>query len=342
MRQERKPWLDYTGQSLSEIIAHKDTHRTGSMLCAIEEGLLKRESPVATPEEEVFLGVMALEREVNNGGYHQFFFNSSRRYAPAIVGSLERIGCRATAVLTAQAIAALKVDEISAVSIRAAISVEDDARDRILDSYDRQFYGLDEIEANLFRFVESFENSFKLERTYVPPRAAKRGHTNVSRVSISLQFAGHKDDSFEAVRKLAAELAVKNGIAASDAELDGATYLNLFQKAVNGGDFAACESFAGHAFELAREDTPHCVAQRKWATKLIEARNNQRADEVAAQYLRDLASDDKASDFIRKRASFWADLVRRYPGLLPNATQVLRDEFPEIDLTLPPQRYFEK
>jgi len=38
-----------------------------------------------------------LDREVNNGGYHQFFCNSSQKFAPQIVQSLAHIGCRRAA-----------------------------------------------------------------------------------------------------------------------------------------------------------------------------------------------------------------------------------------------------
>jgi hypothetical protein len=55
-----------------------------------------------TAEEYVVLAVEALEREVNNGGYCQFFFNTSS--APRIVDTLQRIGCPEAARLTKRAL----------------------------------------------------------------------------------------------------------------------------------------------------------------------------------------------------------------------------------------------
>jgi uncharacterized protein DUF4375 len=49
-----------------------------------------------TDEENLVLGVMALDREVTNGGYYQFFLNSSRWFVAVILDYLRRIECTAT------------------------------------------------------------------------------------------------------------------------------------------------------------------------------------------------------------------------------------------------------
>ena len=85
-------WLEYEGQTTSELMACKNTHRIDSILCAFEWGIQAKSKPegedALTDEERLVLAVMALTREVNNGGYHQFFVNSSSRFAPTIVDSL--------------------------------------------------------------------------------------------------------------------------------------------------------------------------------------------------------------------------------------------------------------
>jgi hypothetical protein len=53
-----------------------------------------------TEEEHIVLAVEALEREVNNGGYDQFFTNSSREFVSTIVCSLRGIGCKKTSNIT--------------------------------------------------------------------------------------------------------------------------------------------------------------------------------------------------------------------------------------------------
>src|SRR5271155_1269179 len=100
-RKGKVPWLDYAGQDTAEILACKGTHRIDSLLHALEQAIQLRQdrNPEAatTPEEHTLLAIMALEREVNNGGYRQFFVNSSCQYALTVVPALESIGCDATA-----------------------------------------------------------------------------------------------------------------------------------------------------------------------------------------------------------------------------------------------------
>ena len=73
---EKLPWLDYTGQTTSELIACKDSHRIDSLLCAFEEGiqtkLAQKGGARPTAEKNLVLAVMGLDREVNNGGHYQF------------------------------------------------------------------------------------------------------------------------------------------------------------------------------------------------------------------------------------------------------------------------------
>jgi hypothetical protein len=67
------PGLDYTGQTTPELLACKDSHRIDSLLCAFEDGIQAKLNPphdaCLNDEENLVLAVMALEREVKNGGY---------------------------------------------------------------------------------------------------------------------------------------------------------------------------------------------------------------------------------------------------------------------------------
>ena len=57
-----------------------------------------------TEPQKIFLFVENLEREVNNGGFHQFFFNSSGDYAHETVKALETIGAFKTAKIVDESI----------------------------------------------------------------------------------------------------------------------------------------------------------------------------------------------------------------------------------------------
>ena len=328
IRKEKTPWLDYTGQDTAQILACKGTHRIDSLLCVFEEAIQLRQKQkpavATTPEENTLLAIMALQREVNNGGYGQFFTNSSRKYASTVVPALESIGCAATAALTQSALNALNLN----------------GRDQALDALDQQFYKIVEIESRLWAFVEAHQQAFVLERVYMAPRPPDRVNHNLIRLGVGFEFAPTPDLTFEAVRKLAAEIASKEGIEPTASELDGAAYQFLLKSFLRAGDLERCETVAGPAFDLAREDTSHCILQKDWVEKMIEASNFTRADEVTLQYLEYLAADDTSIDFIRNRVKFWARPLGKHGANLPRSLEFFRTNFPDFSLSEPPLTIF--
>ncbi len=56
------------------------------------------------PKEQVFFLVWSLEAEVNNGGFNQFFFNSSGDHAAATAEALRAIGAKKTAAIVDRAV----------------------------------------------------------------------------------------------------------------------------------------------------------------------------------------------------------------------------------------------
>ena len=79
---EKRSRLEYTGQSSEEILAHVETHSIFSVLgrpAVVRRGEARAQGgeDKLSDEERVFLAVLALISEGNNGGYRQFFWNSS-------------------------------------------------------------------------------------------------------------------------------------------------------------------------------------------------------------------------------------------------------------------------
>jgi hypothetical protein len=93
------------------------------------------------------LAVEALEREVNNGGYDQFFRNPSRQFAPTVVGALQRIGCNRTASITQRAIKALGLEDLTLDAIETVAKLN-----RCDDAY---YKDAEPIADRLFAFIKA-------------------------------------------------------------------------------------------------------------------------------------------------------------------------------------------
>ncbi len=154
-------WLnEYSGQSVEELLSLEGKYRTDSLVLAFEQAIgLKAEregTQHLTDEERIVLAVEALEREVNNGGYDQFFVNSSREFSPMIVGALQRIGCKKTANITHEAIKALGISDLRSDVIEAVICNRDEERRSKLNRCDDAYYNSTEpIAERLFAFVKA-------------------------------------------------------------------------------------------------------------------------------------------------------------------------------------------
>jgi len=154
-------WLEgYSGQSVEQLLSLQGKYRTDSLVLAFEQAIRQRAEREGmqslTDEERIVLAVEALEREVNNGGYHQFFTNSSREFAPTIVAALQRIGCKKTATITRKAIKALGTRDLTADAIGAAMAGDDEQRLAHLNGCDDSYYkGVEAIADRLLAFIQA-------------------------------------------------------------------------------------------------------------------------------------------------------------------------------------------
>lgn len=92
--------------------------------------------------QKVFSAIWQLEAEVNNGGFSQYFLNSSCETAPFVVEALETIAAPHTADICRRAIATAFASGLPASAdaiSEAAADFPDDVLDR-LDLLDREFY----------------------------------------------------------------------------------------------------------------------------------------------------------------------------------------------------------
>jgi tetratricopeptide (TPR) repeat protein len=139
-------WLEkYDGQTTNQLITLEGKYRNDSLISTFEEALLEKVkrngSHRLTTEELTVLAVEALEREVNNGGYYQFFSNSSKEFTPIIVKALKRIGCLETAAITQKAIDFLELSgEITIEKIENVIYQDYDRMNGFLKEFDNEYY----------------------------------------------------------------------------------------------------------------------------------------------------------------------------------------------------------
>ena len=150
----------YSGESVEELIALEGQYRCDSLVLAFEQAIDRKTARVGednlTSEERVILAVEALEREVSNGGYEQFFVNPSREYTPIIVDALRRFGCPKTAEITHRALTIVQQAPTTEEEIENGTWEENQERQDALSECDSLYFKRPEnIEENLFAFIKA-------------------------------------------------------------------------------------------------------------------------------------------------------------------------------------------
>jgi hypothetical protein len=162
-----KPFLEcYGGQTIQQLLAMKESHRLDSLVLAVKQALGSKSKAELSGAELVVLAIEALEREVNNGGYEQFFRNSSREFTTVIVPSLQSIGCPNVAAITADAISALALPEKFDADVveRVASTLSADRRDALEQCDSRYFKNDENIEQRLFSYIEQNQDEIQIPR----------------------------------------------------------------------------------------------------------------------------------------------------------------------------------
>ena len=143
----------YDNQTTDELLALAGRYRIDSLVLAFEQAIERKDSP--SMEERYVLAIEAMEREVNNGGYAQFFLNSSREFAPVVESALRAVGCSRTADITRDAIAAIAPKgDLSPETLEASAADPGDAVGSALAECDNRYFSNDEpIADRLFAWI---------------------------------------------------------------------------------------------------------------------------------------------------------------------------------------------
>lgn len=117
----------------------------------------KLEFEELTRPEQVFLCVWELESEVNNGGFDQYFSNTSGDLARHVEAALDAIGARRTRSIVRQAIDAVGrevLDEDREQREERLLALDDERRDH-LEKIDQLYFGYpDDVTKLLYVYVQ--------------------------------------------------------------------------------------------------------------------------------------------------------------------------------------------
>src|SRR5262245_22753250 len=154
---------NYEGQSTEELLALEREYRLDSLVLALEQAIQGKPPESISTEASYVLAVEGLEREVNNGGYRQFFGNSSGEFTPVIEAALRAINCPKTADITRDAIAALRLDALTAETVAAAALGDNEVIERDLAACDDRYFANDEPIADLlFRWIAANKDRVRI------------------------------------------------------------------------------------------------------------------------------------------------------------------------------------
>jgi len=343
---EKRPRFEYAGQSSDEVLAHAETHSVFSVLGGLQWCIQAKARATGgedklTNEERVFLAVLALISEVNNGGYRQFFWNSSRRFTPIIVDSLRRINCERTAELTERAIATLGLSELTVGAVTEEIQREHPEKNAKLEALDSEFYSFDEATLQLLDFVLAERARIQAPRTEDYPHFPKRKElSNASKLHNALTFWKRGwNPSLDEVRDAANTIAREKSIPATDTDMRGAAALYYLGRISKSGELDGSEGLAKEAFALMRDEPLHIVVYRKWIEAVLARGKIITADEHSVAYLEFLKQGGRGTESVQNSIVFWARLVQGHRAELPRSVAFFQEYFPHVDLdNLPAER----
>ena len=116
------------------------------------------------PSQKTFLLIENLEREVNNGGFDQFYFNSSGDFANETISALREIEAFKTAEIVRKANSEFKKGNVPKNQTERQ-NEQEIVREKAIETWnkcDEQFYRYeDDISSLLIKFVRNHKQDFK-------------------------------------------------------------------------------------------------------------------------------------------------------------------------------------
>jgi hypothetical protein len=151
----------YTGLTTEQLLALAADHEVWTINWAFFMELQEKADRLGGEdklawEELVVIVKHDIDVEVNNGGWSQFFTNSSKRHAPYAVRAMEAIGHQQAADVTRQAVAALKIEEpFTEDEVDGAMDDREQEIEEVLDPLDNIWYDeIGGVDDELFDYIK--------------------------------------------------------------------------------------------------------------------------------------------------------------------------------------------
>jgi hypothetical protein len=126
--------------------------------------------------------------------------------------------------------------------------------------------------------------------------------------------------TLEEARHAAAEIARRDNLPATKADIEDAANLYVFTRAIRDCDLAVCEPLAQHAFDTMRDDPTHTLAHRDWVQLLLHSHRPESADTAALAYLQYIKQWPQAEARTHNALALWSRLLQTNRTALPKST----------------------
>ncbi|HUI92563.1 MAG TPA: DUF4375 domain-containing protein [Chitinivibrionales bacterium] len=163
---EKKILPSYSGQSVDDLLAMEAGYRIDSLVFAFESALDEKAAQIGyeklSEPEKAVLVIQALQRDVRENGYRQFFMNTPV-YAAEVVGMLKSTGCPKAAEVSEGAIGALGIKgRITGEAIYDILQELSEGTLETLKEFDRKFTECEEdVTGILFEYIKKNKNKIK-------------------------------------------------------------------------------------------------------------------------------------------------------------------------------------
>jgi hypothetical protein len=117
----------------------------------------------------------------------------------------------------------------------------------------------------------------------------------------------------------AAEIARRDDLHATAADIEDAANLYVFTRAIRDCDLAVCEPLAHHAFQTMRDDPTHTLVHRDWVQLLLHSKRPEAADTTALAYLEYIKQWPQTEARTPTALALWSRLLQANRAALPRS-----------------------